>query len=144
MPITATSDPAAPVCADRNPYFDRNANPDGGNTGYLDGVNGDGDPSEWVVDPITDKGYISDPDRTGNAAAHQRDGQNVLFNDSHVGFMLLPNCGINNDNIWKYQTEDTQRGIELGEIAPPYQVGNWGPANDKDAWLVNERQDVPK
>ncbi|MFC1793751.1 hypothetical protein ACFL3Q_09225, partial [Planctomycetota bacterium] len=36
----------------------------------------------------------------GNAIAHEEEGQNVLFLDSHVGFEERSACGVNNDNIY--------------------------------------------
>ncbi len=43
----------------------------------------------------------SDPSHTQNSASHQREGQNVLYNDSHVAFERAPNVGIEKDNIYK-------------------------------------------
>jgi len=47
----------------------------------------------------------------GNAIAHQEDGQNVLFMDSHVSFEKKPFCGVNDDNIYTYwDGGDIRRG----------------------------------
>jgi len=86
-----------PLCADRNPYLDRNAE---------------------NFDPPG-----------GNCAAHNRDGQNVLFKDLHTSFEMSPEVGIGKDNIWKYG--DT----------PPSGVGDYGPPlAPEDSYLINEYQ----
>ncbi len=137
-PITAVSNPGSPVCADRNPYLNKNAT-----KSYLDGVlDPDEDPPEWATTP--EPAHYSDPDKTGNAAAHQRDGQNVLFNDQHVSFEKWPNCGISNDNIWKCWTSATLPTIQLKELgASPYTAltddGIGTPQHRDDAYLVGEK-----
>ncbi|MGA1979914.1 MAG: type II secretion system protein [Sedimentisphaerales bacterium] len=138
------SDPASPVCADRNPYLDKNAGGAGASGGYIDGkTTSEGAAPTWQQTPTP--AHYSDPDKTGNAAAHQREGQNVLFNDSHVGFEKFPNVGITKDNIWKCWTSNTPpattRDRELGAV--PYwgtlsKDGTGGPYNVADAYLVSE------
>jgi len=137
VPITMTSRPGTPIAADRNPYLDMHAQV------YLDGQDPDEDAPYW------DNGYI-DEDRTGNSAAHQREGQNVLFNDGSVRFEKTPNVGVNNDNIWKHwgsTTEPSQEQKELG-VTPPSDAGatkirtgrgqSW---SEEDAYLVGETQE---
>ena len=94
------SNPGSPVCADRNPYWDRNS------PVYLNGKDCTGDPDEDGPSCTQTDGY-KDEFKTGNAAAHQRDGQNVLFNDTHVRFERFPNVGIGKDNIWKCWNDET-------------------------------------
>ena len=134
--ITATSGSKSPVCADRNPYMDMNAET------YLNGIENTKVAPRW--DP-TD-GYV-DRDKTGNAFAHQRDGQNVMFVDSHVEFARYPNVGITNDNIYKAWSvlQPKPKGRELGDVSVPSlpfsdAVGPGMPADYKDALLVNEYQ----
>jgi len=148
-PITAVSSPASPLCADRNPYLDKNA------MVFLEGSMGcqggeeDEKPPEWVEGGGGIAGLYADVDKTGNSAAHQREGQNVLFNDQHVSFERYPNCGIARDNIWKMwvgpegEVPKTARERELGDS--PYcgiltDQGNpdFGPKAEKDAVLVGE------
>ena len=139
FPLSSISGPDAPVCADRNPYLDKNA---------VDHLDAEGSNSETEVRPSWDNDEYVDDDRTGNAAAHQRDGQNVLFNDSHMDFAKFPNIGIANDNIWKIWPNDTpndeqkQYGGEPPEEAPTNGsgVGQGLPVAEKDAYLVNEDQ----
>jgi prepilin-type N-terminal cleavage/methylation domain-containing protein len=134
--ITVSSNPSCPVAADRNPYLDLNAD------AY---VNGCGSGSVIGECPTWRSSAYSDPDKTGNAAAHQREGQNVLFNDSHVNFESWPNCGVDNDNIYKYwpSTTPTTRQKQV-DSNPPTGVGVAGeePQAEEDAFLVNERQDM--
>ena len=136
--VATRSSPSSPVCADRNPYLDKNA------AVYIDGQMAGEDPPSW---DLTDN-KILDKDKTGNSAAHQRDGQNVLFNDSHVDFEKFPNVGVNNDNIWKYWPSQSPTVIERELDSVPPQpsptngsgVGVYGPVSEEDAYLVNEDQ----
>jgi prepilin-type N-terminal cleavage/methylation domain-containing protein len=136
--VTNVSNPASPLASDKNPYMDT------ANTSlYLDGSDQDDEPQEWI-DGV---GY-SDPDKVANAAAHQRDGQNVLFNDMHVNFEKYPNCGINNDNIfhaWADSTPPTsQEDREMGELpAIGGSISNQAdsdmfPKSTEDSVLVND------
>ena len=138
FPINMVSQSTSPLCADRNPYLDKNAE------SYLN--------DDTIDDPSWDGHYV-DEEGKGNAAAHQRDGQNVLFNDSHVRFEKFPNVGISDDNIWKrWTSRDPQTppvdaaGRQLGEEAPSG-VGSESsgmPRAEEDAYLVNEDQRVPE
>jgi prepilin-type N-terminal cleavage/methylation domain-containing protein len=95
FPINAVSPPGSPVCADRNPYLDKNAY-----HGYLD-ASASGT-SEIAATWDSTKSEYTDRDKTGNCSAHQREGQNVLYNDNHANFEKFPNVGVQNDNIWKH------------------------------------------
>ena len=140
FPVNAISDPRTPIAADRNPYLDKNAT-------YLDGETAGGITGEVKPDWETAGAiqYYVDRDRTGNAASHQRDGQNVLFNDSHVSFEKYPNVGIDNDNIWKawpslpITAEDRELGIS------PYTAlvnnGDGSPLDYDDAYLVLDKNE---
>ncbi len=141
------SNPASPVCADRNPYLDKNASV------YLEGNQGceGGDPDEEPPSFETTGGY-KDDERTGNSAAHQREGQNVLFNDTHVKFCRFPNVGITNDNIWKcWPTQAPPATAELRELGQsPYCSvlpvdgdGKGAPMAYEDAYLVSETNKAP-
>jgi len=139
-PVTAVSRPDTPVCADRNPMFDRNAR------AYWDGA---GDPELGDKPLWDDEEGLYDPDKVQNSASHQRDGQNVLYNDGHVAFNLSANCGIENDNIWKMWpdwegTKPSRRVREIGQKSPEwFKLGEFGPKDREDAYLVNEYQDGP-
>jgi hypothetical protein len=136
FPLRSDSSPASPVCADRNPYWDRNA------TVYLNGNTCAGDPKEPPPTCTTASGYKDDY-KTGNAAAHQRDGQNVLFNDTHVRFEKFPNVGIGKDNIWKCWANATPPATncerELGQTwCGDKTDGTLAPFSEADAFLVSE------
>jgi len=136
FPVTTTSNPGAPMAADRNPYLDKNAE------SYLDGQRDGEDPPTWEVGE-EDEEYYSDEDLTCNAAAHQREGQNVLFLDSHVDFAKYPNVGVEKDNIWRHWAEGNldpdQEERQLGtESGGPQQVGDGMPQHFDDAYLINE------
>jgi len=67
----------------------------------------------------------------GNALAHQGDGQNVLFVDSHVEFAKRPYCGIDDDNIYtSWDGDDKVRGLPAGFGSVP--------ADATDSLLVND------
>ena len=143
-PINAVSNPASPICADRNPYLDKNSRV------FLEGsacnAEQDESPPEWEDPGGNIAPHYADVDKTGNSASHQREGQNVLFNDQHVTFEKYPNCGIAKDNIWKMWEGDsieTPREREL--VESPYcgtlnktGKGGFGPQAEKDAILVGE------
>jgi prepilin-type N-terminal cleavage/methylation domain-containing protein len=140
--IQPSSDPSSPLCADLNPYLDYGAK---GNTalsdvGYLDNPNF-GELAYWDLV----EGY-KDPDRTANASSHQREGQNVLYNDGHVRFESTPNVGVEHDNIWKYWTVPmpNMQERELGNVGvtlsgnPQNVSAGYAPRSEIDAFLVNE------
>ncbi len=138
------SNPACPMAADRNPYLDENAK------SYLDGeIDGEEAPS-WVPAAGNIPAHYFDDDQTGNAAAHQREGQNVLFNDAHVDFEDYPNVGITKDNIWKFWP-DPDHPPDPGEdrelMESPYTAfgtdcknadGTGASGGEADAFLVSE------
>ena len=137
-PITAVSNPACPVLADRNPCLDKNSDV------YFCADTEELEDPSWQITP-TPARYV-DPDKTGNTAAHQREGQNVLFNDQHVDFEKFPNVGISNDNIW-YPWEDTtipdQENKEVGDCDADCPEDNGetdaAPQSIKDAFLIHEK-----
>lgn len=131
--ISPMSSSGCPLSSDRNPYMDSNAG------GYLDDIKLKN--PEWK-----DNAYY-DPDKKGNCAAHQREGQNVLFNDTHVSFEKYPNVGIDNDNIYKYwpvaKPTATQKQLGTSGVVDSYAPTEAGdtqalPMGEKDALLVGE------
>jgi type II secretory pathway pseudopilin PulG len=135
FPLGSYSNPASPVCADRNPYLDKNA------PIYLEGKCAKGDTTEDCPSCDTTGGYKDDY-KTGNAAPHQRDGQNVLFNDTHVRFEKFPNVGISKDNIWKFWPSSPTTSCDRECGASPYTTttknGDGAPYSEEDAYLVSE------
>jgi len=61
-----------------------------------------------------------------NAFAHEREGQNVLFGDSHVSFEKASDCGVRNDNIYTYWSS------EDGAQEDDRRIGTNPTARDKD------------
>jgi prepilin-type N-terminal cleavage/methylation domain-containing protein len=100
FPVTTTSNPAKAVMADRNPFWDN--------------ARADAKPYEWDT---TTKKITTDITKyqLGNATAHQKEGQNVLYTDIHTKFEKLANCGIEQDNIY---TTWMKTGAELALMAP--------------------------
>ena len=127
FPVSALSDPESPVCADRNPYLNEEAT-------YVD--------FSFIGEQLWNpqNNQYGDPDGRTNCAAHQQEGQNVLFNDFHVDFERHPNVGIDNDNIWMSWTSKAKpigsgHGHEIG--VEPARTG-LGPGSSKDAYLVQD------
>jgi prepilin-type N-terminal cleavage/methylation domain-containing protein/prepilin-type processing-associated H-X9-DG protein len=161
FPVSVNSKPNMPLAADRNPAFDKNA------AAYLN--NGDGTTlggsvvgvgASSVSTPYRDWGAngneYKDKDFVFNSAAHQREGQNVLFNDGHVTFSNTANVGIDNDNIYQRALPQGQTGLptgtgtegkrlrEAGGVFPngrPQTSGNYlqyVPSDTEDSLLINE------
>ncbi len=139
--IRSDNSPATPVCADRNPYWDKNAN------GYIGGSSCTGTTGDEDAPSCTTAAGYKDDAKTGNAAAHQRDGQNVLFVDTHVRFEKFPNVGIGKDNIWKCWNSTTapdecvrQTGeVPLcGDATTDGMAEAIAPYSEEDAFLVSE------
>jgi prepilin-type N-terminal cleavage/methylation domain-containing protein/prepilin-type processing-associated H-X9-DG protein len=139
--ISSVSNPACPVCADRSPLFDENA----------DGYRWDPKKTANAGQPKLDSTTLTllDAENVMNSACHQQEGQNVLFNDGHVSFENHPNVGIRNDNIWtpwnKKQELLTQQEREVdggfgnsafeSKLSPSNSLG---PKAEADAFLVND------
>jgi hypothetical protein len=81
----------------------------------------------------------------GNAGTHQREGQNVLFMDSHVYFENQSFCGVDEDNIYTYQPVSAsapaiQEGVKTS-CATTYDP--LIPELPRDSFLVNECGGTP-
>ncbi len=118
--LTTSSEPGMAVAADRNPWMDSPA-AEAKDAALLSSY-----------DPTGGREYTN----VGNAIAHQEDGQNVLFMDSHVTFEKQPFCAINDDNIYTWwDGGDIRRG---GYPVP----GSSEPQNRLDSFLVNDGEGV--
>jgi prepilin-type N-terminal cleavage/methylation domain-containing protein len=102
--LTTSSEPGMAVAADRNPFIDSPAAEAQGKIDRWPGFNPEG--GKEII-------------QIGNALAHQEDGQNVLFMDSHVSFEKTPFCGVN--------------------LAIP---GTSEPQDRLDSFLVNDGEDT--
>lgn len=115
--LTTSSQPGMAIAADRNPWID---------SPFAEAK----DFSRFKPGIGSHKGTPAEA-RHGNTFAHQDDGQNVLFLDSHVNFQKRAFCSIDDDNIYTYWDEDDKsRGL-------PPRLGSQ-PANELDSLLVND------
>lgn len=115
--LTTYAEPGMAVAADHNPWIDG---------------------PKWKADdfaafrPVVGSAAVGDEMGLGNAKAHGRDGQNVLFLDSHVEFMRRPFRDIENDNIYTaWDGDDKARG----RAPTPYDSQ---PADPRDSLLLND------
>jgi prepilin-type N-terminal cleavage/methylation domain-containing protein len=145
FPLSTTSSPSSPLCADRNPFLDKYGKI------YVDGkIPSEHQPS-WNTQLTPPRFY--DPDKTENAAPHAREGQNVMYCDISVRFQTAPNCGISSDNIWKEwnpppplpASPGDEPVRQFGVLDPGgtnHTTGYFGPQDETDACLVQENQDL--
>jgi hypothetical protein len=114
--LTTSSEPGMAVAADPNPWIDS--------------------PSVKGKDPVLLAGYNPNGRRKetniGNAVTHQKDGQYVLFMDTHVSFAKQPFCAVNDDNIYTYWNGGD---IRRGGLPFP---GASEPTDRLDSFLVND------
>ncbi len=164
--ISGNSKPTCPLAADRNPSMDDNgksylevatsgAPTQGKAKNSNDPLNEKSPYTRWCVDNTTTK--YTDPDLVFNAASHQREGQNVLYNDGHVKFETTSNVGVDNDNIWQRWYKDlaeSQRPAPdvreaCGYFSDTRYLGSgtfstnnayYCVVSEEDAFLINERQ----
>lgn len=74
----------------------------------------------------------ADQARQGSAKAHMRDGQNVLFLDSHVEFARRSYCALEDDNVYtSWDAADKVRGV-------PPKAYESQPADARDSLLLND------
>ncbi len=118
--LTVSSEPSFAVAADRNPFLKSpaaEAAPPAGFKPDLDAFKG-----------------TADQAKAGNAIAHQLDGQNVMFLDTHVNFEKRAYCSIEDDNIYLI-SNDPMKGSPIGAVPTGQNVT---PANRKDSVLVHD------
>jgi len=129
-PANSSSSASMALMADRNPYWDEDATPEAPNPDDFAG-------KVWLIDSDAAEKYLV---QVGNSFAHNREGQNVLFNDGHSEFMKRPDVGVANDNIYLPYEGSAPYGEvakrEGGPVTPTFTVGV---CRDKsDSYLVNE------
>jgi hypothetical protein len=118
--LTVSSEPGFAVAADRNPFLKSPA----ADAKTLAAFKPDLDAFKGTADQA----------KEGNAIAHQLDGQNVMFLDTHVSFEKRAYCSIEDDNIYLISTDAT-KGSPLGTIPVP---GAANPMNRKDSVLIHD------
>ena len=121
-PSTARQ-PGFALMADRSPYF----------------VLTKDDPSN-AANPV----FVYNPgDETdikwGNSQSHQREGQEVLYNNGAVNFQKVSYCGLNGDNIYTYAPPGYRPEAGTTGASPARLFRTTiRPQNDNDSVLVNE------
>lgn len=132
-PPSANAQPKLAIMADKNPWADEGLS-------YIPGAAAEANPI-GLVDVIDFTFSTNDPEiQVGNAAAHEREGQNVLFNDAHVKFEKRPDVAVQRDNIYtrqpKLATEEThlRDGVGMSPLMPL--IGR--SRNKNDSVLVND------
>lgn len=120
--LTITHYPGMAVLADRNPWIDPNRVNDAG--------------LGWARFTGASEGADPGRDRIGNSDTHQREGQNVLFLDSHVAFRTRAACGVGGDNIYTIDSAQSEPGKP--RQVPPQVYGSLRPAHRRDSVLVQE------
>jgi prepilin-type N-terminal cleavage/methylation domain-containing protein len=119
--LTVSSEPGFAVASERNPWLD---SPAGSATDF-----GLFTPD---INPYTGS---NEDAKFGNAVAHQSEGQNVLFLDSHVNFEKRAYCSVEDDNIFTVSTV-TGTGDVYGR--QPNANASEGPENRKDTVCVHD------
>jgi hypothetical protein len=97
--LTVSSEPGFAVAADRNPFLKSPAADPRLLTDFL--------PDLTSANYTGPKG-TADQAKNGNCNAHQLDGQNVMFLDTHVSFEKRSYCSIEDDNIYLVSDRPTQ------------------------------------
>jgi prepilin-type N-terminal cleavage/methylation domain-containing protein len=120
--LTVSSEPGFAVAADRNPFL-----PSPAGTARDLGL---------FKPDLTTGGFggTSDQAKQGNCNAHQLDGQNVMFLDTHVTFEKRAYCSVEDDNIYLL-SRNPQTGDAYGTIPP---VPGVTITNRKDSVLVHD------
>ena len=125
--LTTTHEPTMAVAADRNPWM-TNPTERGTELGF----------NMFIPDEDGVSGGMSESARVGNSDAHQLEGQNVLFLDSHVAFEKRSYCGTEMDNVYTVQSPGAVQntlGYYTGKV---FNGLSQKPLTRKDSYLINE------
>ncbi|MBW8015496.1 MAG: type II secretion system protein [Planctomycetes bacterium] len=129
FPADGTKHPGNAIMADRNPWFDEK----------LKKSSIKKETAETFKDKVSLIDFLLKTDKwkqqIGNSEPHDREGQNVLFNDGHVDFVKRPDVGTRYDNIYTIGgpgQEEKRRGI-----APTFEEID--AVDEFDSLLVNDR-----
>ncbi len=120
--LTVSSEPGFAVAADRNPWLASPA----------------GEASTWSLfqPDITGFGGTTEQAKGGNALAHQQEGQNVMFLDTHVEFEKRAYCSVEDDNI--FTVGSATGGEEKGTQPTTSSV----PLSRKDSLLMHDPENM--
>lgn len=128
FPSVGTANPGNAVMADRNPWFDEK----------LTKSAIENETAKTFTDKVSLIDFLSGGDKwksqIGNSATHDREGQNVLFNDGHASFEKRPDVGTKYDNIYTIggETEAEKR------IGTPPTSEKLDAADEYDSLLIND------
>lgn len=119
FPLTTLGDAGMAMMADRSPYLVLSPDPQR---------------RPFMFPPPTKEQL-----RYGNSMSHRSEGQNVLFNDSHVSWEEEPYCGVDDDNIYTIiDTQDRNNPKECGLHPPDVFDTTFLPQTRIDSALINE------
>lgn len=125
-----TTNPANAVMADRNPVNDSKLT-------WVD--RGSIDPDNWI-DNVSRISIAAGAQKyqieIGNAEPHDREAQNVLFNDGHVEATKRPDVGTRYDNIYTQNAGNNDEGRRVGNEKRG--LGTAVAINSEDSLLVND------
>ncbi|MEN6575892.1 MAG: type II secretion system protein [Phycisphaerales bacterium] len=114
--LTVSSEPGFAVASERNPWLASPA--------------GDASQFNLFTPDLAGMGGNTESAKAGNALAHQQEGQNVMFLDTHVEFEKRAYCSVEDDNIYTVGT--TTGGAEKGNMPTLTSV----PLSRKDTLLM--------
>jgi prepilin-type N-terminal cleavage/methylation domain-containing protein len=122
--LTVSSEPGFAVCSERNPWL---ASPAGEAQAW----------GQFQPDVTGFSGGTTETAKLGNAMAHQQEGQNVMFLDTHVEFEKRAFCSVEDDNIFTISNAPDGGPDEKG-VAPT--GGSPAPKSRKDSLLMHDPQ----
>jgi len=122
--LTVSSEPGFAVASERNPWLTSPA----------------GEAAVWgdfQPDITGYSGGTTETAKAGNAIAHQNEGQNVMFLDTHVEFEKRAYCSVEDDNIFTVSSQiDT--GDEKGVMPTTASI----PKSRKDSLLMHDQENM--
>jgi len=128
---SGSSAPENAILADRNPWFDDNLT----KSSIENETSNSFANMVALIDPQSQNKWKQ---QIGNSRPHDREGQNVLYADSHVSFEKRPDVGYGNDNIYT-MAEVFQPEIKKPAPKPkgrwPHRVGGT-PSHDREGQNV--------
>ncbi|MFH1613993.1 MAG: type II secretion system protein [Planctomycetota bacterium] len=128
------------VIADKNPWLDPRS--DTSTTAKVTNLN-----SKFTTYKNASPEFSKTEAQMGNSHNHAQEGQNVMFNDTHVRFEQGANCASENDNIYTcWGTATSTAGVtdiirEAGAVNPQpdsLDDSTFFPYNDSDSVLIND------
>ncbi|NQV31127.1 MAG: type II secretion system protein [Phycisphaeraceae bacterium] len=125
--LTTTHEPTMAVAADRNPWM-TDPTERGTELGF----------AMFIPDEDGVSGSTSESARVGNTDAHQLEGQNVLFLDSHVGMEKRAYCGTELDNIYTIAMPNAVQNTQQYYTGVVFSGLTQKPTTRKDSYLINE------